>query len=64
MRLKVDAERCIGSGQCVMIASEVFDQDEDDGTVVVLVGEVAREQEDDVRAAIASCPARVIRIDG
>ena len=64
MRLKVDAERCIGSGQCVMVASEVFDQDEDDGTVVVLIEEIAPEQEDDVREAIASCPARVIRING
>jgi ferredoxin len=64
MRVEVDSDRCIGSGQCVVLAPEVFDQDEDDGTVVVLVEEIAPDHDGDVREAAASCPARVIRING
>ncbi|MFF0087030.1 ferredoxin [Streptomyces canus] len=32
MRIDVDADRCVGAGQCVMAAPKVFDQN-DDGTV-------------------------------
>ncbi|MFY1672524.1 ferredoxin [Plantactinospora sp. WMMB334] len=61
MRVTVDATRCIASGQCVLAAPEVFDQD-GDGTVVVLVERPRPEQEDSVREAALVCPAAVIGI--
>ena len=36
MKIKADTGRCIGAGMCVMTLPEVFDQSEEDGTVVVL----------------------------
>ncbi|MFE4059271.1 ferredoxin, partial [Streptomyces sp. NPDC059096] len=35
MRVTVDQESCVGAGQCVLNAPDVFDQD-DDGFVVLL----------------------------
>jgi ferredoxin len=64
MRVLVDADRCIGSGQCVLIASDVFDQDDEDGTVMVLTDVIEAEGEERVREAAASCPARAITLDG
>ncbi|GAA1515453.1 ferredoxin [Nocardioides humi] len=59
MRITADSERCIGAGQCVLVAPEVFDQD-DDGTVVMLAETVGAEGEAAVREAIDICPARAI----
>ncbi|QKZ16151.1 ferredoxin [Streptomyces chartreusis] len=38
MKLTVEPDRCCGSGQCVVLALDVFDQD-DDGIVVLLEDE-------------------------
>jgi ferredoxin len=38
-RLHVDRERCIGAGMCALTAPEVFDQDPDDGRVILLHAE-------------------------
>ncbi|WP_375504142.1 ferredoxin [uncultured Jatrophihabitans sp.] len=62
MRLRVDQELCLGTGQCVLTAPEVFDQDEDDGIVVLLTDEVEPAQEDAVDRAAMLCPARAIVI--
>lgn len=58
MRVEVDADICVGSGQCVMAAPEAFDQD-DDGIVVVL--EEAPRDVASARQAIRLCPARALR---
>ncbi|MBB4942679.1 ferredoxin [Streptosporangium album] len=61
MRVNVNAERCIGAGQCVLIAPEVFDQS-DKGTVTVLAetpGDSARAV---VWQAVRSCPSRSISL--
>lgn len=63
MRVTVDAERCVASGMCVFSAPEVFDQNEQDGVVVVLRDDPAEDQYDKVRTAIRNCPARVISVD-
>lgn len=62
MRVKVDTTKCIGAGQCVMAASEVFDQDEETGIVILKVIEPDGEQEADVRTAARRCPVRAIEI--
>ncbi|MET8544000.1 ferredoxin [Kitasatospora sp. NPDC004799] len=62
MRVTVDAERCIGSGMCALTAGEVFDQDPEDGTSVVLRPEPPEEALDAVRAAVQLCPGAAISL--
>lgn len=56
----VDREACMGSGNCVFWAPDVFEID-DDG-VATVVGDAAP-HEDAVRQAAANCPTSAIRID-
>ena len=61
MHVEVDPPKCVTSGQCVMIAPEVFDQD-DEGIVRLLDAEPAPELREAVSEAAAICPAAVIRL--
>jgi ferredoxin len=62
MRVTVDRERCIGAGMCVLTAPEVFDQDEEDGRVVLLVTDPPEELQDAVRQAERLCPSGAIAV--
>jgi ferredoxin len=62
MRVTVDREVCIGSGNCVRLAGDVFDQDEVEGVVVLLIEEPSVEREASVREAAATCPTGAITI--
>lgn len=70
MRIEADRDACIGSGNCVMVAGAVFDQD-DDGVVQLLVdahgeavhsAEVPDEELDHAREAVKLCPAGALRL--
>lgn len=63
MKVIVDKDKCIGAGQCVMTAPDVFDQDEDTGTVVLLAERPPATEADDARRAVTYCPARAIEVD-
>ncbi|MTD53330.1 ferredoxin [Amycolatopsis pithecellobii] len=63
MKISVDYDACVASGQCVLAAAEVFDQREEDGVVVLLNENPRAELADDVREAAALCPALAIRIE-
>ena len=63
MRVKVDRDKCVASGQCVLAAPDVFDQREEDGTVVLLDPAPPAELAEDARRAAALCPARVITVE-
>jgi ferredoxin len=63
MRIVVDVQRCRGAGQCTLTAPEVFDQDEEDGTVIVLVDEPPPDLHQAVEAAAGLCPNSVIRLE-
>ena len=60
MRVTVDQDKCVGSGQCVLAADSVFDQREEDGIVVLLDPEPPQEVQQDVRRAAMICPALAI----
>ncbi|MEV5555852.1 ferredoxin [Nonomuraea wenchangensis] len=60
MEIKADTTVCIGAGMCALTAPELFDQSEDEGTVLVLRREVPAEQEDAVRRAVNLCPSGAI----
>jgi ferredoxin len=62
MTIFADTTACVGAGQCALVASTLFDQD-DDGIVVVLDPDPTTD--DDVAAALRAaslCPARAIRV--
>jgi ferredoxin len=63
MKVTVDKEKCIGSGQCVLAAPDVFDQQEDDGIVVLLNPDPPADLAEDVRQAGAVCPALAITVE-
>ena len=58
----VDEDLCIGAGQCVLVAPQVFDQD-DRGLVVLLDASPPPEQHEAARKAAKLCPARALRIE-
>ncbi|ANS62623.1 ferredoxin [Streptomyces lincolnensis] len=61
MKVELEADKCVASGQCVLAAMDVFDQD-DDGIAILLADEPAVELLDDVKEAVAVCPAAAIRL--
>ncbi|GIJ79446.1 ferredoxin [Micromonospora phaseoli] len=61
IRLTVEPDRCLGAGHCVRLVPEVFDED-DHGTVVLLVGEPDSDRLPAVREAAQLCPNRAISI--
>jgi len=63
VKIKIDVEKCIGAGNCVMWSPEVFDQRDEDGIVIVLDDSPAESLHESVRAAAASCPASVIVLE-
>jgi ferredoxin len=62
MHVEVDYEKCCGAGTCVVNAPEVFDQDDDEGTVVLLDADPSEDQRSAVENAVAMCPVRAITI--
>jgi ferredoxin len=62
MTVLVDRDRCCGSGQCVLLAPEVFDQSEDDGIVILVDAQPPERLHATVREAAAVCPAAAIRL--
>ena len=48
MKVTVDQDKCVSSGQCVLNAAEVFDQRDEDGVVVLLNTNPPADQADNV----------------
>ncbi|HEX4558511.1 MAG TPA: ferredoxin [Mycobacterium sp.] len=63
MKVTVDQDKCVSSGQCVLNAGEVFDQRDDDGVVILLTDNPPAEQAENTRKAAAGCPALAIAIE-
>jgi ferredoxin len=61
VKVQADRDVCIQAGNCVMVADNLFDQD-DDGIVVVLVDEVPDGEEDKAREAVKLCPSQALKI--
>lgn len=62
MTVHADTTLCVSAGQCALHAPAVFDQNEHDGTVMVLNTEPTTEEEEAVREAVARCPSGAISI--
>ncbi|GAB3980313.1 ferredoxin [Actinoallomurus sp. NPDC050550] len=63
MKVIVDQDKCVASGQCVTSAPDVFDQRDEDGIVVLLAEEPPADLAADVRQAAAVCPALAIQVE-
>ncbi|QNT97791.1 ferredoxin [Streptomyces griseofuscus] len=61
LRITVDRDRCIGSGQCVMTAPGVFTQD-DEALVALLPGQEDGAGDSRVREVPLACPVQAIVI--
>ncbi|MQS39985.1 ferredoxin [Streptomyces katsurahamanus] len=64
MEVRVDRDRCAGSGLCVSYAPEVFDQSEDDGKVLLKKPLPGTGAAGAVRAMAARCPTGAITVHG
>ncbi|KIF72527.1 hypothetical protein HY68_28775 [Streptomyces sp. AcH 505] len=60
-RIDVDTDRCVGAGQCVLSAPDLFDQD-DDGIVMVLEEPSDDPELDAARHAGLICPSQAITV--
>lgn len=63
MKVRVDVDACVGAGQCVLAAPEVFDQRDEDGMVVVLLENPPAHLEAASKHAAVLCPALAILVD-
>ena len=61
-KVRVIPELCISSGNCVDVAGEVFDMD-DDGMVVARVENVDDALRDRVERAASLCPVQAILLE-
>ncbi|NMH98173.1 ferredoxin [Pseudonocardia acidicola] len=62
MRIVADTGRCVGAGQCVLTAPDIFDQDEDEGTVVLRTAQVSGDALERVRQAVHICPSQALSL--
>jgi ferredoxin len=60
MRIVADTTKCVGAGQCVLTDPSVFDQSEDDGTVIVLVERPT--DLDKAKEAVGICPSGALSL--
>jgi ferredoxin len=63
VKVIIDQDKCVASGQCVLAADDVFDQRDEDGIVVLLDAEPPNERLADVKEAAAICPALAITVE-
>ncbi|MFF2503026.1 ferredoxin [Streptomyces sp. NPDC058067] len=64
MKIHIDEAKCVGGGQCVLAAPDVFDQRDDDGIAFLLIENPGPELDEQVREAARLCPALAIEVDG
>ncbi|GED96243.1 ferredoxin [Gordonia crocea] len=62
MRIITHEDNCIGSGNCVLSAPELFDQRDEDGVVIVVDAEPGEAWHGAARTAESACPARAIEV--
>ncbi|MEV4098029.1 ferredoxin [Streptosporangium saharense] len=62
MKVHTDTQRCVGAGMCALTVPEVFDQSEEDGTVVLLDAEPPAGQRAAVQRAERLCPSGAISV--
>lgn len=62
MQLSIDRDRCIGAGMCALTAPEVFDQDAEDGLVLLRTAAPPPGLRATARLAAGLCPAAALTV--
>jgi ferredoxin len=64
--VKIHAHRdvCIGAGMCVLIAPQLFTQDDEDGRVRVVADEPPSAERQAADQAVAECPSGALSLSG
>jgi ferredoxin len=62
MRIVADKERCVSGGLCVLTGPTLFDQDEIDGTVVILTEQVEGNALQKAQEAVHLCPGQALSL--
>ncbi len=60
LRIVIDPERCVGSGNCLYWAPHTFDLGDDGVSTVV---DPAGDDEERIRVAAEGCPTRAITVE-
>ncbi|MBG0739929.1 ferredoxin [Paeniglutamicibacter antarcticus] len=60
MKIEIEPYSCVSSGNCIIAAPLVFDQDPEDGRVRLKTDEPPEDQRANVDKAIFLCPAQAI----
>lgn len=63
-RIEIDDEACVSAGNCVMAASELFDQREEDGVAILRRQPESDDELSAAREAVDICPAQALRLVG
>jgi ferredoxin len=63
VKVRVDPERCQGHTLCAMIAPDMFELSDVDGTSSAVAVVVPSDQEELVSEAARSCPEQAIQLD-
>ena len=61
MKVQLDRERCQGHGRCYVLASSVFESD-DDGYGFVVSEDIATNSQDAARKGAGNCPEDAITL--
>jgi ferredoxin len=62
MRIEVDPDRCEGQAVCTGLAPKVFELNDDDEVVRVIVDEVPEESQKRALKAVEKCPMAALRV--
>lgn len=62
MRIEADTDICVSSGMCALTAPELFDQSDEDGTVVLLQAAPAEPQRKAAQDAVRRCPSGALKV--
>mgnify|MGYP006187950571 FL=1 len=63
MKVTADRAACTGSGNCVRLAPEWFDQDEDEGLVILTSDSPPAEFIELMRDVVDMCPTRALELE-
>jgi ferredoxin len=63
LKIVIDQQKCIGAGNCVLVAPRLFDQTDNDGIVMLLHATPSAAEQATARKAVDQCPSGAIQID-
>lgn len=63
MKIRLDAEACVGHGRCYALAPDVFDADDRGHCLVKIDGEVPSDLEVAARTGAENCPEDALTVE-